>query len=79
MGFISRQKTEKNMTDKRIPIQEGLFVEADSSDGKPYLLGNKCKKCGIEFIVYSGSKIAETKICSQCRIEKLSKENKCGN
>ena len=49
------------MDKKRIPVEEGLFVEADTSDGKPYLLGNKCKKCGL-------TAFQKTPVCPTCQV-----------
>ena len=50
------------MDKKRIPIQEGLFIEAASSNEKPYLLGNKCKKCGL-------TAFPKTPVCPTCQVQ----------
>lgn len=47
------------MDKKRIPIEEGLFGEPASSDEKPFLIGNKCKECGL-------TAFPKTPVCPKC-------------
>ncbi len=47
------------MTKKQIPIQEGLFEEAASGDKRPFLIGNKCKECGL-------TAFPKTPVCPRC-------------
>lgn len=57
------------MDNKRVPIQEGLFVEAASSDEKPYLLGNKCNKCGL-------TAFQKTPVCPKCQVQDTMEDTK---
>ena len=45
---------------KQIPIEEGLFHIPSSADEKPYLIGEKCKKCGLK-------SFPKTPVCPRCR------------
>jgi uncharacterized OB-fold protein len=47
------------MDKKRIPVEEGLFIEAASNDEKPFLIGNKCKECGL-------TAFPKTPVCPKC-------------
>jgi uncharacterized protein len=60
---------ENNMEKKRIPVQEGLFIEADPGTGKSYLIGNKCKKCGL-------TAFPKTPVCPRCQIQDTMEETK---
>ncbi|NLA76100.1 MAG: hypothetical protein GX846_11635 [Deltaproteobacteria bacterium] len=55
------------MDKKRIPIQEGLFIEADSETGKSYLIGNRCRKCGL-------TAFPKTAVCPRCQIQDTMEE-----
>ena len=57
------------MDKKRIPIQEGLFVEAASSDEMPYLIGNKCRKGGL-------TAFPKTPVCPVCQVQDTMEETK---
>jgi uncharacterized protein len=57
------------MEKKRIPVQEGLFIEADPGTGKSYLIGNKCKKCGL-------TAFPKTPVCPRCQIQDTMEETK---
>jgi uncharacterized OB-fold protein len=46
-------------TKKQIPIEEGLFYIPSSPDEKPYLIGTKCKVCGL-------SVFPKTPVCPKC-------------
>lgn len=35
------------MSKKEIPIEEGLYYISDTSEKRPYLIGSKCKLCGV--------------------------------
>ena len=47
------------MDKKRIPVEEGLFVEPASSDERPFLIGNKCRECGL-------TAFPKTPVCPRC-------------
>lgn len=57
------------MDKKRIPIEEGLFVEAASNNERPYLIGNRCKKCGL-------TAFPKTPVCPKCQIQDTMEEAK---
>ena len=57
------------MDKKRIPVEEGLFVEAASGDDKPFLIGNKCKECGL-------TAFPKTPVCPKCMKQDTMEETK---
>jgi len=57
------------MDKKRIPVEEGLFVEAVSDDDKPFLIGNKCKECGL-------TAFPKTPVCPKCMKQDTMEETK---
>ena len=57
------------MDKKRIPVEEGLFVEPASSDEKPFLIGNKCKECGL-------TAFPKTPVCPKCMKQDTMEETK---
>ena len=57
------------MAKKQIPIEEGLFDEAASSDERPYLIGNKCKECGL-------TAFPKTPVCPRCMKQDTMEETK---
>ncbi len=44
---------------KSIPIEEGLFTEPSSPDGTPFLIGTRCKVCGL-------SVFPKIPVCPKC-------------
>ena len=42
-----------------IPIEEGLFTEPASPDETPYLIGNRCRICGL-------TAFPKTPVCPKC-------------
>lgn len=44
---------------KSIPIEEGLFIEPSPPDRTPYLIGTRCKACGL-------SVFPKTPVCPKC-------------
>ncbi len=57
------------MTKKRIPVQEGLFTEPASGDEKPFLIGNRCKECGL-------TAFPKTPVCPKCMKQDTMEETK---
>jgi len=55
------KKSEGDMegTKKHIPIEEGLFYVPSTEDDKPYLIGAKCKDCGL-------ATFPKTPVCPRC-------------
>jgi len=46
-------------TKKQIPVEEGLFYQPSSPDEEPYLIGAKCKDCGLVTF-------PKTPVCPKC-------------
>ena len=46
---------------KIVPLREGLWSEIGTQDGKPHLLGHKCKSCGEQFFPKK-----DNGICTYC-------------
>ena len=57
------------MDKKRVPVEEGLFVEPASNDEKPFLIGNKCKECGL-------TAFPKTPVCPKCMKQDTMEETK---
>jgi uncharacterized OB-fold protein len=55
------KKSEGDMegTTKQIPIEEGLFYVPSSEGDEPYLIGAKCKDCGLVTF-------PKTPVCPRC-------------
>jgi len=55
------KKSEGDMegTTKQIPIEEGLFYVPSSENDEPYLIGAKCKDCGLVTF-------PKTPVCPRC-------------
>ena len=53
-----------NMTNKQIPIREGMMVLPESPDEEGYLLGTRCRSCDERFFI-------ERSICENCQSQDL--------
>ena len=51
---------------KRIPVREGLWTEAASSDEKPQLIGSRCPSCGELFFPRK-----DIEMCGYCQSAEL--------
>lgn len=56
---MNTKREESVKSGKGIPIEEGLFYQPSSPDEKPYLIGMKCKRCGLKAF-------PKTPVCPRC-------------
>jgi uncharacterized OB-fold protein len=54
-----KNKSKEEKGRKGAPIEEGLFIEPSSPDEKPYLIGNRCRLCGL-------ISFPRTPVCPKC-------------
>jgi uncharacterized OB-fold protein len=54
-----KNEVKKGKSQKGVPIEEGLFTEPSSPGETPYLIGSRCRVCGL-------AAFPRTPVCPKC-------------
>lgn len=63
-----------NIVKKKVPLREGFWKIASAPDGKPQLLGSKCKSCGE--VLFPKKEKNWCVHCNQTDLEEITLSNK---